>query len=165
MAKHQASQKRNVASAGLSCFLDLEAKNKMLKISTHKELETKVAFLELQLESARKNAQFFMEQRNELVMEKLQLIRDKLQQEETNALRMAIIDDAVQNEFPKVFKDLGQMAVEKGWDKVAVSWAGLQTVAEVIHNRVSEVEVEEDTMEAADEQETDSQMEEEGEII
>ena len=135
--------KRNVMEAGLGCWLDQQEKNKILKVATKTELEAKVASLELQLHASRQHAQFITEQRNKLLMEKLQLIADKTTlttEKEDYKARCIYARLTMRDLFPEVRAWLYKIVLTNNWQHTAwpakfrESWNGLQELAEVISN-------------------------------
>ena len=120
----------------------------MLKVSTKTELELKVSFLEQQLQESRKQADNLMEQRNKLAAEKLELLSAKVNQKEMFRRQMDLVKTTVQQDFPKVFCQLVQLANKQGgMCTVADGWGALRAVQQVIHYGMADEGHEEDNEE------------------
>ena len=158
------AQKRTAMEAGLSCFLTHQDHCKVLKVATKTELEAKVASLELLLHASRQHAEIITEQRNKLVIEKLDLMAAKVNQQQAFTRRMDLVKLAVNEQFPKAFIDLIKLAKKQGdMTTVADSWAALRTVKQVIYYGLDEEEASADDGEANNEGDTDNEADSEGE--
>ena len=118
-------------------------------------------FLEQQLQESRKQADKFIEQRNKLTVEKLELLSAKVNLKEMLRRQMDLVKMTVQQEFPKVFSQLVQLAKKQGGMCTVVDgWAALRAVQQVIHYGMVEEGREEDNEEEAGEEDNEEDNEE-----
>ena len=165
--------KRNAIEAGLGVWLDEQEQNKLLKVTTKTELEAKVASLELQLQASRQHAEFITTQRNELLMEKLDLMAAKVNLTTENAAYKDRCDRArleMRDLFPEVREWLYKVVESNNWQNkdwpanFRETWNRLHELANLISNDSADSTDNEDESDEVDEEEDDMELADEAEI-